>query len=884
MATRLLACALFAAAGLAAEVDFQTQIRPILARKCFACHGPDEQARQANFRLDSRDAATGGTGSYPGIVPGNSARSRVFARVTDAKRPMPPSGERLSAEEVELLRRWIDEGAEYQQHWAFRRPVRPERPAVRDTTWPRSEIDYFVLARLEKEGLKPSPEADPFTLARRVALDLTGLPPSRDALDRFLAAPSPAAYEALVDGLLASPSYGERWARVWLDLARYADTQGYESDSRRTIWPYRDWVIKAFNENMPFDRFTLLQLAGDLLPSPSTDDLIATGFHRNTMTNSEGGTDDEEFRDAAVKDRVAVTGQVWMGLTWGCAQCHTHKYDPLSHKEYYQLYAFFNQTEDEDKPDDRPVLKLGDKVSTLIMRELPPEKRRNTRIHERGNFLNPGAEVDAETPKAFHPFPPDASRNRLGLAKWLVNPENPLTARVQANRFWARLFGRGLVESEEDFGTQGLAPTHPDVLDWLATEFVRLNWDTKALLKTIVMSATYRQSSDVSPELYERDPYNRLLARGARFRLDAEVVRDQALAVSGLLSAKAGGPTVMPWQPEGIWMVVYNSDRWETSKGEDRYRRSLYTFNRRSAPYPSMINYDAPTGEVCTIRRVRTNTPLQALTTLNDPVSMEAAQHLALSTLKEANRSDKDRAEQMFRRVLIRPPSPAEVKRILALHRDAVAELRRRGDAAQTLLHYGGTLYREDRELTLVADARTDGPPWRYRHEDPGAGWEQPGFDDAKWPSGPGQFGHAKSHDPKNPVNTCWDTEHIWLRIVFDAPADPLEAPKLFVRSQGSFEAWLNGVPAASSTLSRGGYYEYSVHPDAAVTLKPGRNVLAMRSTRHGAAGSAQFVDASLTAARAPSYSPAGKDEISRAAWVVVANTLLNLDETLARR
>lgn len=868
----------------AGTVDFQTQIRPILARKCFACHGPDEHARQAGLRLDSREAATGGTGGIAAIIPGNANKSRVIARVTDPKRPMPPTGERLSPEEIETLKQWIEQGADYQQHWAFRKPVRPALPSVGEASWPRNPIDYFVLARLEKEGLRPSPQADPYTLARRVSLDLSGLPPEPGVLAAYLANPDDEAYETLVDRLLASPQYGERWARVWLDLARYADTQGYEKDNHRTIWPYRDWVVRALNDNLPFDRFTILQLAGDLLPSPGADELIATGFHRNTMTNTEGGTDDEEFRDAAVKDRVAVTGQVWMGLTWGCAQCHTHKYDPITHKEFYQLYAFFNQTEDEDKPDDRPVLKLGKDVSTLILRELAADKRRVTRIHERGNFLNPGAEVEPATPAAFHPFPQDAPRNRLGLAQWLVHPDNPLTARVQVNRFWSRLFGRGLVESEEDFGTQGLAPSHPELLDWLATEFIRLNWDMKALLKTIVLSSTYRQSSDVAPGLYERDPYNRLLARGPRFRLDAEMIRDQALAASGLLSRKLGGPPVMPWQPDGIWLVVYNGEKWETSKGEDRYRRSLYTFHRRTAPYPSMITYDAPTGEVCTIRRVRTNTPLQALTTLNDPVMMEAAQHLALRTLREAGRSNKERAEHLFRAVLLRPPSAPELKRLLALHRDATKDLSRRLEDARTLLHYGETLYKEDRQVTLVADARGEPPVWRYQTRNPGEGWQQPAYDDRDWPAGLGQFGHQKSPDPENPVNTCWDTEQIWLRIAFDLPRDRLENFRLHVRSQGSFEAWINGVPAAASTITRGGYYEYAVHPDAAAALKPSGNVLALHSTHHGEPGSSQSIDASLTAARVPDLGPGSKDDVSRAAWVVVANTILNLDETLTRR
>jgi len=865
-------------------VDFQRDIRPVLAKKCFAGHGPDERARQVNLRLDTFDGATGRGGGYAGIVPGSSAKSRVAARIADPKRPMPPAGEPLSAREVELVKQWIDEGASYRQHWAFEKPARPAGPSVRNSRWPRNEIDYLVLARLEKEGLAPSPEADRFTLARRVALDVTGLPPEPALVEAFVADKNPAAYEKLVDHLLASPHYGERWARVWLDLARYADTQGYEKDNRRAMWPYRDWVVKALNDNIPFDRFTLLQLAGDLLPSPSEDNLVATGFHRNTMTNTEGGTDDEEFRDAAVKDRVAVTGQVWTGLTWGCAQCHSHKYDPLSHREFYQLYAYFNQTQDHDQPDDRPTLKLAAGGTALIMRELPEAERRKTRIHERGNFLNPGAEVSPATPEAFHRFPPQAPPNRLGLAQWLVDENNPLTARVQVNRTWARLFGRGLVESEEDFGTQGTPPSQPEVLDWLATEYLRLKWDTKALLKTIVMSATYRQSSDVRGDLLEKDPYNRLLARGPRFRLDAEMVRDQALAASGLLSRKMGGPPVMPWQPEGIWQVVYNGDQWVTSKGEDRYRRGLYTFLRRTSPYPTMITYDAPTGEICTIRRVRTNTPLQALATLNDPVSMEAAQHLALRTLKEAGGSDKARAERMFRLMLVRQPSKSEVERIVALKREAEADLLRSGERGQKLLHYDQVLYVEDRDVALVADARTNPAAWRFTVSEPATGWEDSGFDASAWSTGRGPFGYFEKPGDDNKAATEWKADHLWLRTEFDAPAEPLENLRLHVRTLGGFEAYLNGAPLASTNLDRSGYYEYPLGGDAAAALKPGKNVLAIRATRLRETKYGQLIDAGLAATRRTGFGEARREDADKAAWVVVANALMNLDETLTRR
>ena len=701
--------------------NFGTEVRPIL-QKCLPCHGPDEHSRMANLRLDSLAAASGRDGGYQGIVPGDSGTSRIITRVTAEQNPMPPAGKRLSAAEIDTLKRWIDEGADYERHWAFDPPERPVSPAVSDADWIRNPIDSFVLARLDKEGLRPSPEADRYTLIRRLSLDLTGLPPTPAEAEEFTRDDSPEAYPSLVERLLNSSGYGERWARVWLDLARYADSMGYEKDSIRTIWPYRDWVIRALNDNMPFDRFTLLQLAGDLLPEPATDQLVATGFHRNTMTNTEGGTDDEEFRDAAVKDRVATTGQVWMGLTWGCAQCHSHKYDPLSQKEFYSLYAFFNQTADTDRNDDAPKLKITKDLSTLVLRELPAEERRKTFVHNRGNFMNPGKQVEPAVPAAFHPLRADAPRDRLGLARWLTSKENPLTARVTVNRLWARLFGAGIVRTEEDFGTQGTPPTHPELLDWLATEFMRVDWDVKAVLKTIVTSATYQQRSEVTPELQDADPENLLLARGAQFRMPAEMVRDQALFASGLLSRKIGGEPVMPWQPEGIWQVVYSSKQWETSPGEDRYRRALYTLWRRTSPYPSMTTFDAPSGETCTIRRIRTNTPLQALVTLNDPTLMEAAQRLAARAESEVGTDPENRLEQLFRHVLARPPSPAETKRLLALRDEAAAELRQESPNASKLAHYDRVMYKSNRRVTLVDDSRGDSAVWRYSAEDPWRG------------------------------------------------------------------------------------------------------------------------------------------------------------------
>ncbi|MBZ5609948.1 MAG: PSD1 and planctomycete cytochrome C domain-containing protein [Acidobacteriia bacterium] len=874
----------FAALAAGPPVDFQRDIRPLLAKRCFACHGPDEGSRQAGLRLDTFDGATGKNGGRTGIVPGSSAQSRVFVRITHPTTPMPPVGERLSPTEVDLIKRWIDQGAAYTRHWAFAKPVRPNLPSVRNQAWPRSGIDYFVLARLEQENLKPSREADANLLARRAALDLIGLPPAPEWVREFVDDKRPDAYERYIDRLLAMPQFGERWARVWLDLARYADTQGYERDFRRSIWPYRDWVIKAINANMPFDQFSIRQLAGDLLPSPTEDDLIATGFHRNTMTNPEAGSDPEEFRDLAVKDRVAVTGQVWMGLTWGCAQCHTHKYDPISHAEFYQLYAFLNQTQDANRVDDTPSLKIGG-GSTLVMRDLPPDKLRVTHIEQRGNFLDPGAEVQAATPAAFFPMPGDAPRNRLGLAEWLVNKENPLTARVTVNRFWARLFGRGIVETEEDFGTQGSSPSHPELLDWLATEFMNSDWNVKAMLKTIVTSATYRQSSDASAADEERDPYNRLLARGARYRLDAEMIHDQMLSVAGLLSSKMYGPPVMPWQPDGIWQVVYNSDQWILSSGEDRYRRSLYTFLRRTSPYPWMTTYDAPTGEVCTMRRIRTNTPLQALASLNDPVSMAAAQRIALRTLDEAGASDQARIAYMFQMAVGRQPSPSEAKRLLALHRDAQADLD--AESSQKLLNYDKVLYSSDREIALVADGRGKASSWQYTTQDPGDAWKTSAFDANAWKSGAGPFAFrspAAQGSAESPAGTPWDSEQLWMRYEFDVPAGPLEDPHLLIRCTGGFEVFLNGVRAAASSIERTSYYKYAIDKPAIAALKPGRNLIAVRAYRIGEKDRGQSIDVGLVAVRSLGPPDPRRDQPARAAWVVVANTILNLDEMLTRR
>lgn len=891
------------------SVDFQREIRPILAGRCYRCHGPDESSREADLRLDRRDHATRELDSgMAAIVPGNASASELYVRVSsnDPDMRMPPEdeGEPLDDEEVTAVRRWIEQGAPFARHWSLEGPRRPSLPVVNRSAWIRNPIDAFVLRRLEDAGLEPSPEASRKFLIRRLSLDLRGLPPEPSEVREFLADQRPDAYERLVDRFLADPAYGERWARVWLDLARYADSRGYGSDPLRpNIWPYRDWLIDALNANLPFDQFTIEQLAGDLLPEPTPQQLVATAFHRNTMTNTEGGTDDEEFRVAAVKDRAETTFRVWMGLSFQCANCHDHKYDPIRQQDYYAVYAIFNQTADSDRPDEFPTMEVpvpelvarrqrideqiaerqkqlkslkdkvaaertaspvepiqaryvrveipgqrqwlalaevqvfqgdenvarrakasqsstaydapanlaidgntdghffnarstthtdrelgpwweadlgetyavdrvvvwnrtdGDvgnrldhfRVSLLdeqrktvwsvgdqsppepstrfvmsgahpleeqiakleremtalekskpalprvpVMKELPEDERRTTRLMLRGNFLTPGDPVEPAFPdQLFRPkteYPPD----RLGLAKWLIDPENPLTARVAVNRLWGRLFGTAIVETEEDFGTQGELPSHPELLDWLAVEYRESGWDTKGLLRLIVTSATYRQSSVATLERLERDPRNRLLSRSPRYRLEAEMVRDQALALSGLLSRKMYGPSVYPYQPPGMWRAAFNGQRtWPTSSGEDRYRRALYTFWRRTVPYPSMQAFDAPSREVCTIRRVRTNTPLQAFVTLNDPVYVEAAQSLARRLVREGGDTVQDRVAYGLRLCLVRTPTPRQIDVLTKLYQQQLAYYKDRQEAATKL---AGDANGEEFEAVSVAE------------------------------------------------------------------------------------------------------------------------------------------------------------------------------------
>jgi hypothetical protein len=1016
--TRVLATILALAALeplAAAGPDFNRDVRPILSNRCFKCHGPDEANQEAGLRLDRREAALRQLDSGArAIVPGHADSSELVARIAsddpDLVMPPPHTKVSLSADEQRILTEWIEAGAEYAPHWAFVKPAKPGLPAVRDETLVSNPIDRFVLARLEREGLSPAAAADRATLCRRVHLDLVGLPPSPDAVDAFLADASPDAYEQLVDRLLASPRYGERWARKWLDLARYADTNGYEKDRPRTIWPYRDWVIRALNDDLPFDQFTIRQIAGDMLPAATVDDIVATGFHRNTMLNEEGGIDPLEFRYLAMVDRVGTTGATWLGLTTACAQCHTHKYDPLTHTDYFSLFALLNNADEPDwiipsaersrqladtrtrietlwqelprhwpagpaatqlagssepgaaaaaegraavslaerfdawlgeesaravawrivRPDalessmphlvvldDGSVLASGDQtksdvytialprvdlpvrairlevlphetlpawgpglcsyegpkgdfflsefevrvppraarveiarasesfggtaahsrgasgaaaaidgvmssgwstngrqgraeaavfelaqpiaagepivitmrferhfacalgrfrisvtaatgaearghsaeveaalgkapesrsngereallrrflatapevsdrvkeierleaslrggLATLVMRERPASNPRQTRRHHRGEFTQPEEEVSPAVPAFLPQLPGDAPADRLALARWLVSRENPLTSRVTVNRQWQAFFGRGLVATVEDFGYQGGLPSHPELLDWLAVSFMEpteaggLGWSQKSLHRLIVTSATYRQASGVSPDLAARDPHNTLLARGPRVRLDAEIIRDSMLAAAGLLSNKMYGPGVRPPQPAGVTEVAYGSPTWDASQGEDRYRRGIYTFQKRTAPFAFTTTFDGPTGEACIARREVSNSPLQALTLLNDPMFVEIAQALGRITAT-SDPDDPSRLDLLARRIFSRRLEADEAKLLL----DYLAEQRRRLaagelDAAKLAGGENDATVHERAAWTLVARA-----------------------------------------------------------------------------------------------------------------------------------------------------------------------------------
>jgi mono/diheme cytochrome c family protein len=753
---------------------FRREVVPILTAHCVECHGPKKQ--ENGLRLDFGTAILHGGDSGPAVVAGKAAESLLLQAVlgtSDTVSRMPLKKPPLNETEVAVIQRWIETGAivpadsvaevKQSSHWAFQKVTQPMLPDVVEKNWPQGAIDQFILARLESEKLAHSGIVERATLIRRVALDLIGLPPSPEEVAAFAADQRPDAYECVVDRLLASPHYGERWGRHWLDLARYADSNGYTRDFGRQIWKYREWVIDAINANLPFDQFTIEQIAGDMLPEATESQLVATGFHRNTLINEEGGTDQEQFRIEAVVDRVNTTGAVWLGLTVGCARCHSHKYDPISQVEYYQLFALLNNCEEptievptrlqrerdelarrkevrdqikeleeaieKQRPDleaeqrkweatvtpeqrarlpgpvqvaydmklearDAKNKKLIEDYfretevarqafpglaqiyelrqkepkipTTMILRELA--EPRESFVHKRGDFLDRGTDVRGGVPAVLPPVRSSEEKvSRLDFASWLASAENPLTPRVAMNRDWQKFLGRGLVETEDDFGVQGTKPSHPELLEWLASEYVGNGWDTKAMHRQIVTSATYRQSSAVRSDLAARDPQNRLLARQSRLRLDAEIVRDVALTAARLLTTTLGGPSVFPPQPEGVFDFTQDPKPWKAASGGDRYRRGMYTHFWRSSPYPMLMVFDAAGGNVTCTRRLRSNTPLQSLTLANDQAFFECAQALAQRVLSEEPTKDLQRAELAFRLCVSREPTEGERKLLAVL-------------------------------------------------------------------------------------------------------------------------------------------------------------------------------------------------------------------------
>ncbi|MEO6684749.1 MAG: PSD1 and planctomycete cytochrome C domain-containing protein [Dyadobacter sp.] len=676
------------------KISYNFDIRPILSDKCLACHGPDANKRAAGLRMDMEESAFQALKENPtahALVAGKPEFSQAYLRITskDTALLMPPpsSNLKLSSYEISLIEKWIKQGAKYEKHWAFVAPVKPAIPTVTLKEWPRNEIDYFVLQKQEQKGFTPNQEADKERLLKRLSLDITGLPPTLQMMDSFLADNSAGAYEKMVDKLMQNPAYGEKMALHWLDLARYADSHGYQDDGYRTQWPWRDWVIHAFNENMHYDDFVTWQLAGDLMPKSTKEQLLATGFNRNHKITEEGGVIPEEYRMMYVTDRNDMFGKGLLGVTLECAHCHDHKYDPFSQKEYYQMFAFFNNVKEvgiesviggpetyAKKPlmeisneDAKSILKFVNKQDTSrlivsVMGDL--DTTRKTYILKRGVYDAPGDEVQPGTPKSILPFNDKYPKNRLGLSQWLFDKKNPLTARVYVNILWQEFFGRGIVKTSGDFGMQGELPSHPALLDWLASDFMEHDWDIKRLVKQMVTSATYRQSAVFTKEKLAMDPDNIYLSRGSRYRIHAEFIKDLVLSSSGLLNKTIGGPSVKPYQPAGLWegatsgrglLSVYNQDH-----GGSLYRRGMYTLIKRTVPPPTMGIFDASNRDLCEVKRLKTNTPLQALVMMNDPAVLEASRVLAAKLLQEKTASQ-DKIIKAFRLIVCRKPTEKEI-------------------------------------------------------------------------------------------------------------------------------------------------------------------------------------------------------------------------------
>ena len=739
-------------------IDFNFHIKPILSDRCFTCHGPDDKARKGEVRLDQKEFAFQLLDSIEGkyvINPGDIKNSEVYQRIThhDPDEVMPPPESNLSISEYEiaLIKKWIEQGAEWKPHWAFIKPEKSSLPKINQTEWPQNVIDYFVLEKLESMQTTPAAKAQKEKLLRRLSFDLTGLPPAPASIDSFLVDKSPQAFEKWVDKYLASEAYGERMATEWMDLARYAETNGIHHDFERNMWPWRDWVIQAFNDNMRYDQFVIWQLAGDLLPQSTYEQQLATAFNRNHRTTQECGSLDEEFRVSYVIDRTNTFGKAFMGLTMECAQCHDHKYDPVSQKDYFQLFAFFNQVPEKGvtksfQGQSAPYLELPEEETETIRNYIDQQidteyakgsnqdkdsmylanwteemeamlqpimimqdkdTLRPTYLLERGLYDSPGAEVSFGTPETIFPFDSNLPKNRLGLAQWLFDQDNPLTARVAVNRYWQMIFSRGLVHTPGDFGSQGSLPSHPALLDWLAVEFMESGWNVKHLLKTIVMSATYQQESSIEDYHLTFDPENQWLSRGSQQRLSAEMLRDQALKMSGLLNSKIGGPSVKPYQPEGLWTQVSSGGRYRrkymASHGGDLYRRSLYTYWKRIQPPPSMMIFDAASRNQCTVKRQSTNTPLQALVLLNDPQFVEASRAFAHRMIHEGGDDLNQRIRFAFRWATSRNPDAEELNILNELIKEEMKEFQMHPERADTFLQIGEFKFEDDTDRPELA-------------------------------------------------------------------------------------------------------------------------------------------------------------------------------------
>ena len=720
------------------RISYNFHIRPILSDKCFKCHGPDVNKRQGRFRLDIPDSAFAPLKETKGafaLVPGKPEESELYKRIssTDTSYMMPAPESHLGAltdHEIKLFKKWIQQGAHYETHWAFKPPQKEPLPklSAKDMGWVKNEIDYFILQKLDEKNLAPNEEADKERLLKRVSLDVTGLPPSLEMMNRFLNDKSLNAYEKVVDELINTPQYGEKMAVHWLDVARYADSYGYQDDNIRTQWPWRDWVIHAFNTNIPYDQFLTWQIAGDMLPNATKEQILATGFFRNHKYTEEGGVIDEEYRIEYLIDKTKTYGKGILGLTIECAQCHDHKYDPFKQKDYYSLLAFFNNTKEVgyegdvsvSKPAKKPVLEITDedakgilsfinkkdtgKLTVSVMGER--DTFRKTYVLNRGVYNMPTTEVQAQAIPAVMKFDKRFPRNRIGLAQWTVDKRNPLTARVFVNQLWQEIFGRGLVKTAGDFGMQGEIPSHPELLDWLAVDFMEHGWNIKQLLKKILLSATYRQSAKISPEKLEQDPENIYLSHAPRTRLNAEFIRDVVLASSGLLNKTIGGPSVKPYQPKGLWEAATSGRgvlaKYKQDEGEALYRRGMYTFIKLTVPPPSMIMFDASNRDQCEVKRLKTNTPLQALIMMNDPTVLEASRMLAQKLVSEQS-SIGDKIQKAFRLIVCRKASEIELSILKKYYDEQLPLFQQKKLDAMATLKVGQLLLNQKLDLNICA-------------------------------------------------------------------------------------------------------------------------------------------------------------------------------------